>query len=124
LDASIKRELGAGRLSVPVLSSGIDIPWFTNQQCLIGKQVTIFQWIQPWYGAGKTSMANSRLNIPGKIAWITMEVPGFLTVLYIMYTLPAQLGISQLPWENKAMAGIFVCHSLHASPSKILMPNR
>jgi 3-oxo-5-alpha-steroid 4-dehydrogenase 1 len=36
-----------------------------------------------------------------------MEVPGFLTLLYIFNTLPAELGISALPWENKAMAGMF-----------------
>ena len=70
------------------------------------------QWAQlagyapAWYGAGKTS-AVSKLNIPGKIAWITMEVPGFVTLLYVMNSLPAN-GISSLPWENKAMAGLFV----------------
>jgi 3-oxo-5-alpha-steroid 4-dehydrogenase 1 len=42
-----------------------------------------------------------------------MEVPGFLTLLYIMNTLPAQVGLSALPWENKAMGGLFV--SFHAS---------
>ena len=56
---------------------------------------------------GKTS-TQSRFNIPGKIAWLTMEVPGFLIVLYIMYTLPSQLGLLGLPWENKAMGGLFV----------------
>jgi 3-oxo-5-alpha-steroid 4-dehydrogenase 1 len=65
---------------------------------------------------GKTSVT-SRFNIPGKIAWITMEVPGFLTVLYIMNTLPAQVGLSALPWENKAMGGLFV--SLHISQTSI-----
>jgi len=70
-------------------------------------QVTIFQWVQPWYGAGKTS-TNSRFNIPGKIAWITMETPGLLTLLYVMKTLPAQVGMAQIPWENKVMAGLYV----------------
>jgi 3-oxo-5-alpha-steroid 4-dehydrogenase 1 len=42
-----------------------------------------------------------------------MEVPGFLTLLYIMNTLPAQVGLSALPWENKAMGGLFV--SFHVS---------
>lgn len=37
-----------------------------------------------------------------------MEAPGFITVLYIMYTLPGLIGIGQLPWENWAMAGLFV----------------
>ena len=39
-----------------------------------------------------------------------METPGFLTLLYIMYTLPPQLGLSDLPWQNKTMAGLFVGH--------------
>ena len=56
---------------------------------------------------GKTS-GNSRFNIPGKIAWLTMEAPGFLTLLYIMNTLPAETGLKELPWENKAMGGLFV----------------
>lgn len=56
---------------------------------------------------GKTS-ATSKFNIPGKIAWLTMEVPGFLTVLYIMYTLPDEIGLVGLPWENTAMGGLFV----------------
>ena len=64
-----------------------------------------------WYPHGKTSI-ESRLNIPGKIAWITMEVPGFLIVLYIMNTLPAQLGLNELPWENKVMGGMFVSTNL------------
>jgi len=56
---------------------------------------------------GKTSVA-SRFNIPGRIAWFTMESPGFLTLLYIMKTLPAQHGITDLPWQNRVLAGLFV----------------
>lgn len=45
-----------------------------------------------------------------------METPGPLTLLYVMYTLPGQLGLAELPWENKAMAGLYVsCCSLSAS---------
>jgi 3-oxo-5-alpha-steroid 4-dehydrogenase 1 len=60
-----------------------------------------------WYGMGKTSVT-SRLNLPGKIGWLTMEVPGFLLLLYLMFTLPEMNGIDKLPWENKAMATLFV----------------
>ncbi|EKD13676.1 uncharacterized protein L3040_005699 [Drepanopeziza brunnea f. sp. 'multigermtubi'] len=74
--------------------------------------VTVFQWIQPWYGAGKTSSV-SRLNLPGKIAWMTMETPGMLTLLYIMYTLPEKIGLAELPWENKVMAGLYTVHYLY-----------
>ncbi|RYP83958.1 hypothetical protein DL769_001264 [Monosporascus sp. CRB-8-3] len=67
------------------------------------------QWVCSWYGMGKTSV-NSRFNIPGRIAWLTMEVPGFMTLLYYMKTLPAQYGITDLPWQNKVLAGLFVIH--------------
>ncbi|CZR59579.1 probable steroid 5 alpha-reductase [Phialocephala subalpina] len=73
--------------------------------------ITIAQWGLDWYGAGKTS-GKSVLNIPGKIAWITMEVPGFITLLYVMNTLPAG-GFWSLPWESKAMGGLFVLHYLY-----------
>jgi 3-oxo-5-alpha-steroid 4-dehydrogenase 1 len=56
---------------------------------------------------GKTSVV-SRLNLPGRIAWFTMEAPGFLTLLYIMNTLPKQMEITDLPWQNKVLAGLFV----------------
>ena len=56
---------------------------------------------------GKTS-TESRFNVPGKIGWATMEAPGFITLLYIMVTLPAQNGIKSLPMANWLMAGLFV----------------
>lgn len=61
---------------------------------------------------GKTSTP-SRLNLPGRLAWMTMEAPGFLTLLYVMRTLPADHGIDDLPWQNRVLAGLFVraCHS-------------
>lgn len=56
---------------------------------------------------GKTSTP-SRFNVPGKIGWATMEAPGFITLLYIMYSLPKQEGIESLPFVNWVMAGLFV----------------
>jgi len=56
---------------------------------------------------GKTSVT-SRLNLPGRVGWLLMEAPGFLTLLYHMRTLPAQVGIEELPWQNKVLAGLFV----------------
>ncbi|KAH6896606.1 3-oxo-5-alpha-steroid 4-dehydrogenase-domain-containing protein [Thelonectria olida] len=67
------------------------------------------QWIIGWYGMGKTSV-KSRLNLPGRIGWLTMECPGFLILLYLMKTLPIQHGIDDLPWQNKVLAGLFVIH--------------
>lgn len=58
---------------------------------------------------GKTSV-DSVFNLPGRIAWLTMEAPGFLTLLYIMKTLPPLYGIDDLPWQNRVLAGLFVCH--------------
>lgn len=61
-----------------------------------------------WYPQGKTSI-ESRWNIDGKIGWATMESAGFMVLLYIMYALPKELGISELPIGNWTMAGTFVC---------------
>ena len=58
---------------------------------------------------GKTSQP-SIFNIPGRLAWLTMESPGFLTLLHIMHTLPLQHGHDDLPWQNKVLAGLFVIH--------------
>ncbi|KAL2131896.1 hypothetical protein VTI74DRAFT_4452 [Chaetomium olivicolor] len=73
------------------------------------------QWLIPWYGMGKTSVT-SRLNLPGRIGWLTMEAPGFLTLLYHLYSLPAQVhpdllhSGEGLPWQNKVLAFLFVLH--------------
>lgn len=70
-------------------------------------QITIAQWFVSWNGMGKTSVV-SRFNLPGKIGWLTMESPGFILLLYLMFTLPAMNGIKELPLENKIMAALFV----------------
>ncbi|KAI9734800.1 MAG: hypothetical protein M1818_006787 [Claussenomyces sp. TS43310] len=80
-------------------------------------QVTLAQWLplgQSLYALGKTS-GQSRLNIPGKIGWITMEAPGFITLLYIMLTLPSKAGLDTLPWENWAMGTLFTFHYIYRS---------
>ena len=71
-------------------------------------QFTGIQWVTTWYPQGKTSI-ESRFNLPGKWAWAIMEAPGFITLLYNMYTLPKELGLVSLPWENWTMAGLYVC---------------
>jgi len=73
-------------------------------------QITAIQWLTDWYPMGKTSI-ESRLNISGKWGWMAMESVGFITLLYIMYTLPAELGLASLPWGNWTMAGCFVSRS-------------
>ncbi|KAL3959549.1 hypothetical protein ACCO45_004666 [Purpureocillium lilacinum] len=67
------------------------------------------QWLVRWYPMGKTSVA-SRLNLPGRVAWMTMEAPGFLTLLYLMSTMPERHGIDDLPWQNRVLGGLFVIH--------------
>ena len=68
---------------------------------------------------GKSSVV-SRFNIPGKIGWAMMESPGFLTLLYIMFTLPKENDVKSLPMVNWLMAGLFVSHlrKYRASVSK------
>jgi hypothetical protein len=72
------------------------------------KQFTAVQWLTTWYPMGKTSI-ESKLNIPGRIGWMTMEAPGFILLLYIMFTLPGETGMESVPISNWAMAGMFVC---------------
>ncbi|KAI8185239.1 hypothetical protein K4K53_001507 [Colletotrichum sp. SAR 10_77] len=74
-----------------------------------GPQIGSMQYLISWYGMGKTSVV-SRLNIPGRVAWFLMEAPGFTTLLYIMFTLPGKVGVEDLPWQNKVLAGLFVIH--------------
>ena len=54
----------------------------------------------------------SRFNVPGKIGWLTMETPGYLSLLYCLYVLPKQEGIQEIPFGNIVMAGMFVCSML------------
>ncbi|KAI1368918.1 3-oxo-5-alpha-steroid 4-dehydrogenase [Xylaria arbuscula] len=82
--------------------------WWWQFYPLLGSS----QWFTSWYGMGKTSV-NSKLNLPGRIAWFTMEIPGFMTLLYIMTTLPAQHGITDLPWQNNVLASLFVMHYIY-----------
>lgn len=71
---------------------------------------------------GKTS-TTSRFNLPGKTAWILMESPGVITLLYIMYSLPKEQGISfsELPFENKTLATLFVCSYIPPFPSPLTL---
>lgn len=64
---------------------------------------------------GKTSV-KSIFNIPGRIAWLTMEVPGFMSLLYAMNTLPAEHAITDLPWQNKVLGALYVRLQLPLHP--------
>ncbi|KAH7085150.1 3-oxo-5-alpha-steroid 4-dehydrogenase-domain-containing protein [Paraphoma chrysanthemicola] len=84
--------------------------------------ITTAQWVLDWYPQGKTSI-ESPFNINGKIGWATMESAGFITLLYIMYALPQELGISELPWGNWTLAGCFVIHYLYRAVAAPLFLN-
>lgn len=112
LASTVARELGAGLLHLAVL------PYCKHRRCaaaphslfqplLTFTKITAAQWVLDWYPQGKTSI-ESRFNIDGKIGWATMESAGFITLLYIMYSLPKELGLGELPWGNWTMAGCFV----------------
>jgi 3-oxo-5-alpha-steroid 4-dehydrogenase 1 len=61
---------------------------------------------------GKTSLP-SVLNLPGKPAWMLMELPGPLILIYTFLTLPPTVGIPSflsLPTENLVLAGLFLTH--------------
>ena len=32
-----------------------------------------------------------------------------MTLLYVMRTLPAELELAELPWQNKLLGALFVC---------------
>jgi hypothetical protein len=62
---------------------------------------------------GKTNKP-SRFNIPGRLAWLTMECPGFLSLIHAMRVLPGQfpgsVSFSDLPWQNKVLGALFLIH--------------
>ncbi|KAG9385217.1 3-oxo-5-alpha-steroid 4-dehydrogenase [Pyrenophora tritici-repentis] len=74
--------------------------------------ITVVQWLGDYYPQGKTSI-ESRLNVNGRIGWATMEVVGPITLLYMMYSLPKEVGIEELPWGNWTMAGCYVIHYMY-----------
>ncbi|KAF4589898.1 3-oxo-5-alpha-steroid 4-dehydrogenase [Ophiocordyceps camponoti-floridani] len=74
------------------------------------------QWFIEWYGMGKTSRP-SRLNLPGRGAWMTMEAPGFLMLVYTVHSLSG--GVAGLPWRNQVLTGLFVIHYIYRA---ILFP--
>ncbi|KAK4958601.1 hypothetical protein LTR66_013167 [Elasticomyces elasticus] len=80
------------------------------------------QWFTNYYPQGKTSV-ESRFNLPGKWAWAGMEAPGFVTLLYVMFALPRELGIGPLPWANWTMAGLYTTHYIYRALLSPLLLN-
>lgn len=84
--------------------------------------LTLYQWFFAYYPMGKTSTP-STFNVPGKIGWATMEAPGFITLLYLMYSLPKQEGLDSLPFTNWTMAGLFAIHYIYRALISPLLLN-
>ncbi|KAJ5673838.1 hypothetical protein N7462_009277 [Penicillium macrosclerotiorum] len=70
--------------------------------------VSIVQWILSWHPAGKTSIQNSLFNIPGRLAWFTMEIVGPLNLLFnLSQTSPSLL---ELPVTNQLVVALYCIH--------------
>ncbi|KAI9367989.1 hypothetical protein BJX61DRAFT_251658 [Aspergillus egyptiacus] len=74
--------------------------------------VTVAQWLTSWHPAGKTS-TTSYLNLPGRLAWFTMEIIGPINLLYILTNLPPELNMQTLPLPNKLVASLYVIHYIN-----------
>ena len=71
---------------------------------------------------GKTSIT-SRLNIPGRLAWLTMEIPGTLSLLYTVFALAPDNDPRNLPLPAQAMALMFATHYAHRAVAAPLLLN-
>jgi 3-oxo-5-alpha-steroid 4-dehydrogenase 1 len=74
----------------------------------MGLQFSLMQFITPWYPMGKTAYP-SPLNLPGRLAWFTMETPGLLIFLYTVFTLQT----TPLPLPNLILVAMFTIHYVH-----------
>ncbi|KAI1923413.1 hypothetical protein LOZ66_003213 [Ophidiomyces ophidiicola] len=77
--------------------------------------ITVFQWLTPFYPQGKTSLASSLLNFPGRYAWCFMESIGMFNMLYILQThyqtLPNLLSL--MPMWNQCLVALYLLHYLN-----------
>nr|XP_023907933.1 uncharacterized protein C9.08c-like [Quercus suber] len=116
-------------IALPVLVEGWLPPNRENWELIVHlwqffPLFTAIQWVTNFYPQGKTSI-DSRFNVPGKWAWFFMEIPGMLTVLYCMLSIPHlssnlnKPGEAGLPWANWTMA---FCYSTHYVYRAILSP--
>jgi 3-oxo-5-alpha-steroid 4-dehydrogenase 1 len=74
-------------------------------------KVTPIQLLLDWYPMGKTSYG-SVFNVPGKPAWIIMELVSPLTLLYTIYTNPARAG-APLPKAHAWLTTLYCMHYFH-----------
>ncbi|OJD18888.1 hypothetical protein AJ78_01143 [Emergomyces pasteurianus Ep9510] len=75
--------------------------------------VALLQLATPFHPQGKTSLPSSRLNFPGRYAWLCMESVGALNLLYTLYTGTSRFPDDQLPIWHKIVACLYVLHYLN-----------
>ncbi|KLJ08487.1 hypothetical protein EMPG_16087 [Blastomyces silverae] len=75
--------------------------------------VALIQLATPFYPQGKTSLPSSRLNFPGRYAWLCMESVGALNLLYTLYTGTSMFPNGQFPIWHKVVACLYVLHYLN-----------
>lgn len=78
-------------------------------------QATVLQWTIDYHPAGKFSTGGSRFNLNGRFAWSVMEIVGPVQLVYILWTLPGQLAVAELPAWNKIAAALYVVHYFNRS---------
>ncbi|KAE8157865.1 hypothetical protein BDV40DRAFT_36301 [Aspergillus tamarii] len=73
---------------------------------------TIVLWLTTWFPMGKTSLKSSIFNIPGRLAWTTMELIAPLNLIYVMSALVAKLNtdLTSLPLPNQIVAALYLIH--------------
>ncbi|OJJ44695.1 hypothetical protein ASPZODRAFT_27341 [Penicilliopsis zonata CBS 506.65] len=73
---------------------------------------TTLQWLLSFHPAGKTSLKNSLLNIPGRFGWFVMEAIGPVNLIYTLWRLPTGTGSDfwSLPLASQLCAGLYVLH--------------
>ncbi|OAX85302.1 hypothetical protein ACJ72_00332 [Emergomyces africanus] len=75
--------------------------------------VSFIQLATPFHPQGKTSLPSSRLNFPGRYAWLCMESVGALNLLYTLYKGTPLFPDGQLPIWHKIVACLYVLHYLN-----------
>lgn len=71
-------------------------------------QLCTIQLLTSFYPTGKTSIA-SRLNLPGRFAWITMELPSPVLLVVTVLGVSWQT-TTPLPWPHVLLMAMFLVH--------------
>ncbi|RPB28495.1 3-oxo-5-alpha-steroid 4-dehydrogenase [Terfezia boudieri ATCC MYA-4762] len=72
--------------------------------------IGIIQLLTPFYPTGKTSLPTSRFNIPGRLAWITMELLSPVLLLTTSLLVSTQVSHTSLPLQNILLIAMYLIH--------------